>query len=493
MVLAMAGTHPLFAEAPTLEQLFPAGAARGSTNVVTAVGKAEPWPVATWIAGEGVSICCETNAGRLRIQVAADAMPGPRLVRLINDDGASAPRFFVVGDGVEIREAEPNNHYAEAQDGLEFPVTVNGRLDKNGDVDCFLVEIPAGQWLDARLDAYTLMSPVDAVLRLVATNGIQIAWNHDSASLDPRLIWRAPRHTRAVLQVFGFRHPADAAIRLSGGEAAVYRLHLARSTVRPNVLGESGVALDCTNPLSRRTGEGGPGQLEIPGTRLGIIAHGQEEDRHQFIARANEVIELRVDAIRLGSPLDAWLSIEDASGRELARSDDEDGSPDPRLEWKAPEDGPFVAVIGSVTHRGGDHHGYRLSLRRLYPWFAASLEASAITASRGGTNELKLRIKRLRGHTNSLVIRCDGLPAGVLAQPVAVPAGDGEVNIPLLVKDDAAPFMGPVRLILRDEITQEEQAVAVELTSRGVDNGVPQGFQRLVIERTDRLWLTVKP
>ncbi len=86
-----------------------------------------------------MSFNAETNKGKLRVRVAADAEPGPRFVRIYNDEGASEPRFFVVGNGTEIGEVEPNNHFAKAQVITNLPVTINGRLDKNGDVESFAV------------------------------------------------------------------------------------------------------------------------------------------------------------------------------------------------------------------------------------------------------------------------------------------------------------------------------------------------------------------
>src|SRR4030095_4427626 len=139
-----------------------------------------------------------TNIGRFQAQIADDAILGPRLVRLFNDAGASAPRIFVVGQGPESAEVEPNNHFKSAQAVSNMPVTINGRLDKNGDVDAFGLKLREGEWLDARVDAYTLMSEVDAVLRLVTSTGEPLAWNHDFITLDPRLVWRSPAEQTVV-------------------------------------------------------------------------------------------------------------------------------------------------------------------------------------------------------------------------------------------------------------------------------------------------------
>ena len=132
---------------PSLEQFHPIGLARGTTNVVKVVGKVDPWPPQIWGAGAGVDISALTNKNELQFVVAADAAPGVRLVRLFNNEGASEPRPFVVGAGRELVETEPNDHFASAMAIAELPTTINGRLDKSGEVDSYLVRVPAGHRL----------------------------------------------------------------------------------------------------------------------------------------------------------------------------------------------------------------------------------------------------------------------------------------------------------------------------------------------------------
>ncbi|HEY0551897.1 MAG TPA: hypothetical protein VGF13_20000, partial [Verrucomicrobiae bacterium] len=140
-----------FAAAPSLDGFYPAGGERGMTGVVAVMGKFDVWPPKVWIDQPGVAFIAETNNGKFHMSIASDAAPGPRLVRLYNEEGASEPRFFVVGETKEIAESEPNNHFAKAQPVSDLPSTINGRLDKNGDADSFTIRLRAGQWLDARV------------------------------------------------------------------------------------------------------------------------------------------------------------------------------------------------------------------------------------------------------------------------------------------------------------------------------------------------------
>jgi hypothetical protein len=85
-----------FAAPPTLDHLYPAGGQQGTTVTVNVVGKTDPWPVQVWTDTPGLAFKPDKDKGKFQVEVAKDAAPGPRLVRLYNDEGASTLRFFVV-------------------------------------------------------------------------------------------------------------------------------------------------------------------------------------------------------------------------------------------------------------------------------------------------------------------------------------------------------------------------------------------------------------
>jgi len=475
----------VFAEKPALEHLFPAGATPGTTNTLTLSGKFEPWPPHFWAEGEGISFNAETNKGKVEITVTADVKAGPRLIRIYNDEGASDPRIFVIGAGREIIEAEPNDLFSKAEELKELPVTINGRFEKRGDVDCFALHMRAGEWLDARVDSYTLESKLDCVLRLVDGAGYELALNHDWATFDPRLIWRAPTDQKVVLEIFGFAYPANSDIQLSGGDGAIYRLHIAASKDRPADICEQPTEKEPNDSIA----EANP--LECDRKIIGVINNARDEDRFQFAAKKDEMYEFAVVAASLGSPLDSWLRIEDSRGKELARNDDSSGSRDPRLEWKALAETNYIVALGSVTHRGGSEYRYDLSMRKLLPDFKASAPANAFAIAPGSTNEVKMNVKRLRGFTNELSAAITLLPEQVKAESVTIPQKDGEVILKMVAATNAPAFNGPISIVITDATAKSERKVPFELVSRSEDNGVPGGYSKLLVESTDALWLTV--
>ena len=467
-----------FAEKPNLEQIYPTAAARGETNTLNLSGKFEPWPPKIWCSTPGVEFTFSTNKNTVEIAVPADTQPGPCLVRLYNDEGASELAIFVISESPHLRDAEPNNHFTKPQSVTNFPTTINARLDKNSDVDSFGLTLKAGQWLDARLESHTLMSKVDAVLRLVTTNGYQLAWNHDFASFDPRLIWQAPCDQEVVLQVFGFAYPAGSEIALSGGNGAVYQLALSVGTKPPE---------DSNGPLT----EG----ANLSGTNSPVfetICPAGDEDKYAIQLDKDEIIEVRVDAMEFGSDLDPWVKVEDSAGKELARNDDAEGSRDALLEWKAPADGGYNIVVGSVTHRGGAGWRYRLLAQKVAPDFRATVEENSFVLESTGTHDLKVSTKRLRGFTNELTITLESLPPGVTVEPVKVAEKGKDATLKLVTKD-APAFNGTIKVQVKDNITNEQRPAMFSLVSRSENNGVPGGYSRLLVETTEHLWLTIKP
>src|SRR5262249_13441154 len=101
-----------FAAVPTLDHLYPVAVQAGATNSVTAIGKFDPWPVKVWVDAPGVVFRPETNSGKFKVEVAADAPVGPRLIRAFDERGASVLRFLVVTREPQLVEQEPNDDFA---------------------------------------------------------------------------------------------------------------------------------------------------------------------------------------------------------------------------------------------------------------------------------------------------------------------------------------------------------------------------------------------
>ena len=526
---------------PTLTHLYPVAGQQGTSFAVAASGKFGPWPPQIWADTSGIQFTPTPITGVFNVDLAPNVAAGPHLVRLFNDEGASAPRFLIVTRTPELRDTERNDELKGAQPIRTLPASIGGRLDKAGDVDGFAVCLKQGETLVASVDAYVLGSSCDAFLRIVDPQGQVQAFNHDRQNPDPFLAWTPPRDGTFIVQVMAFAYPANSSVQLTGGEGCIYRLHLRsgpiiRFTLPLAVPGGSNTAvrlvgwnlpastievapphgsmhcggmpldfpgMELLQPVAvsslAETIEEEPSEIaalpprEVPFAITGQINAPGDEDRFRFTARMKQVYDLKVTGARAGSSLDAWLKIEDSEGKEIARNDDAAGSRDPQLTWTAPADGIFTIALGELTHRGGPDFIYRIAITEAEPSVTGTAAAHSITVQRGKTAELKVAVKRAHGFSRKLEIAAGPLPAGVSATPVEVPAKDGEIALTFVAESDAGPSAQPCSVFLREVETGEEIPVRFPLVATSEDNGVPQGYAELVVNATEQLWITVPP
>jgi len=475
---------------PTLTHLFPVAGQQGKTVSVTASGKTEPWPPQVWVDAPGITFKPAKANGKFDVEIAKDAALGPYLVRFFNKDGASAPRYFIVSTAPELLDAEPNDTFKSPQKIAQLPATISGKLDKAGDVDSFAVARKKGETLNARLEAYVLGSAFDGMLRIVDGNGTQFAFNHDDGrTLDPLLTWSAPSDGVFIVQLMGFVYPAATDVGFTGGEGCVYRLHLTtnpheRVTLPPHDANQGGEVAEQEPNNAGHNAQA----IHFPCSIPGAIEKAGDEDRFVFTAMKGKAYEFKLTGSRAGSPLDAWLKIENKDGKELARNDDAEGSRDPQLTWTAPGDGTFIAAIGDLTHHGGRDYLYRLAIAEAKPSVTATAVHHSVAVTAGKTSEIKTTVKRVNGLKSKLQLAAKNLPEGVSSVAVDVPEKGGEVTLKIVATDGAASASQPFQLVVRETESGAEHAVPHLMTTTGENT---QGYTALVINSTDQLWVTV--
>jgi hypothetical protein len=86
-------------------------------------------------------------------------------------------------------------------------------------------------------------------------------------------------------------------------------------------------------------------------------------DLYRFTAEAGDELLFRVTAQPLESPLDAVLTLRDASGQELASNDDYLTS-DPVLAYRFPKGGEYAVEVRDVSYGGSLESAYRLTISR---------------------------------------------------------------------------------------------------------------------------------
>jgi len=199
-------------EHPFITGMFPLGGREGRETVVSLDG---------WNLRE--------------TQLTLDTRPGAGAIRRTPSDQGEGPSnrvTYAVDTLAECTEVEPNDAAAGAQQ-IELPLTVNGRIDRPGDVDVFQFEAAAGDEIVAEVLARRLHSPLDALLRLTDASGSVLAWNDDHEYKDEYLhtdMGLLTHHADSYLRV---ELPSDGTycVQLTdsqghGGDAYGYRLRI---------------------------------------------------------------------------------------------------------------------------------------------------------------------------------------------------------------------------------------------------------------------------
>lgn len=192
---------------PYITHIYPLGAQKGSTTQVELHGINLPAPSTS-------------------VVVPADS-PLLQQVQTTGNGLISNSLPFIAGDTPETQEIEPNDAIAQATK-IQTPVTINGRIQKPGDVDYLLFSAKKGERLIMDVRARRLESPLDSIITLLNTNNGWLAENDDTTDLSEGLI---THHADSYL---AYNVPADgdyvlrlADIQGNGGEEYAYRVTVA--------------------------------------------------------------------------------------------------------------------------------------------------------------------------------------------------------------------------------------------------------------------------
>lgn len=458
-------TAPMLAlAAPGFESISPAGGKVGTSFVAKVAGKGlDKGSPQGWCSNPGVKITpapgTKPGAGQWKIDITADAKPGPCLVRFHSDDGSTPPRIFEVGTLEEVAEAEPNDDFKEVKAAAEakaegaapapqaprMNTTLNGVLAREGDSDTFALRVQKGRPITLALHGYSLGSSMDPAMRLLDARGVELAGSHDSHNLDPVIRHLPGADGILYAQVFAFVHPPQADIAFKGTANHVYRLHVT----------ESGQSDSSSIPSAATVTSASP--LTMPFTLAGSIATPGAEATHSITVKKGEDLLVTVRAKALRSPLEATLRIESADGKMLAQNDDATSissgnsatALDPALHWKAPADSTCKLIIGDRFQTGSAEHRYELSVQPWKPGVSAQVDTHAYRVEPGKSADLKVTVKFDGSYPDKLRAHATGLPPGVTAADVEVPAKGGELKLTLKAAADAPPAQAVFAVELR--------------------------------------------
>jgi len=273
----------------------------------------------------------------------------------------------------------------------------------------------------------------------------------------------------------GGRAGEQAAVTLTGWNLAETNLVLDESTARP---GSGTLAGNYFNPVpfavddlpecfanatnhSRNTAQ----TVRLPVIINGRVRQPGESEVFKFAGRAGETIVAEVVARRLDSPLDSFLRLTDATGRQLAFNDDfeDKGSglnthhADSYLTNTLPAEGEYYIHLHDTQGQGGPEYGYRLRLSERRPDFALRVVPSSLSLRTGMSLPVTVFALRRDGFTNAINLELADAPRGFSLSGARI--GDNQDKAQFTLKAPAEPTTAPVAIVIEGHATIEGKLV----------------------------------
>ena len=440
----------------------------------------------------------------LEITLPEKVVPGNYEIRVITTSGLSNPLLFQIGQLPEFYEKEPNNQATSPEKLPTLPILINGQI-MPGDVDCFRFHATKGQSLVFQTDARSLVPYLadavpgwfQAVLTLYDAKGREVAYDDDYlSSPDPVLIYPVPEDGNYTLSIRDsiFRGREDFVYRVSIGETPfIERIFplggMQNSEVEVNLYGVNlpekklkfKTAGNAPQMQSIRVKKDGlysnsrlfsvsslPDSFEKEPNNLfsqafavtndtvfnGTIGTPGDQDWFSFTGYKGDQKTIEVYARRLGSPLDARLTLLDAQQKVVAASDDvEDKSDglmthhaDARIDFTLPESGTYFVRLDDTQSKGGEEYAYRLMIGEEHPDFQLRIVPSSIRIPQEGTAIVNVHAIRYGGFTGKVTLSILDAPLGITLQRAVIPEGADSAQIIIAASQRAEKQLVPLEI-----------------------------------------------
>lgn len=321
---------------------------------------------------------------QVRFNVADDALPGVRDVRVATPNGVSTiAQLVIAGDPIVVETAD--NDEFDSATPFAVPATLCGSLEKAEDVDWFKFSARGGERLYLTVRCMKLQDRIhdlqrhaDPILTIRQANGATIATSDNVFGADPFLCHTFDEDGEYYLEIRDVRYQGNKfwqyAIEVSHQPyaTAVFPLAFTPETTEANVApliagpmgempvdrgkvtippasltlpeavsigirtarlrydggGEQAVAVviaDGPFEFESDTGNDTPEtaqEVQLPAGIHGRIERPRDVDCFAFTAERGERFDFEVFASRVGSPLDSHLRLLDAEGKPLQLNDD---------------------------------------------------------------------------------------------------------------------------------------------------------------------------
>lgn len=428
------------------------------------------------------------------VAIAPDAPCGVHDARVMTRLGVSSARAFSVGTMPEVTQQKPNNSLETA---LKIqPNTICNAVMTRRAIDFYSFEGAKGQRVIVDCAAAGIDSKLVAVVIVADAHGHDLVVNRAGGLVD-------------------FIPPADGtyfikihSLTFQGGAEHFYRLALleARGTGpvsrQPSTstvssiswLPEESSKLPQVAEVEPNNRANEAQKITLPCEIAGQFYPAADVDTYEFAARKGEIWWVEVVSERLGLPTDPFVVVQRVTkegGEEkltdVAELNDipspmklssngysydgppyDAGSADPLGKVEIKEDGIYRLQIRDLFGgtRTDPSHVYRLIVRKAEPNFALAAWALHLTlrngdraalskpiALRGGaTMAFEVVVVRKDGFDGAIDLSMEGLPPGITACGMKIPAGKSKGMMIITAAEDAPRSVATAKLVGRAQI-----------------------------------------
>jgi len=419
------------------------------------------------------------------IDIASDAPLGMNLWRLSCARGGTGGRPFIVGDLPEFIETESNSTLEQAE-MVSLPLTINGQIEGERDLDYFQFQANEGEVVTADVVSRRLGSPLEPVAEIYDDRGVRIPVQRVYVGSDPVLAMQVPRtgNYRLMLGHLGFHGGPQFVYRVTvstkpfvpvvfpaGSQAGTRRLfegyaltgHRKMQSIPFEFeipLGTSGEqwlhsGLPCTNSVALEAGDlldvldqenndsVATAQLLDGSCNIhGRFLDAKDEDWYRFTAAKDSLWAMECRRFPRGSDCLPIVTVTHSDGVPLSTATMASDPRQPcRLQWRSPADGSYCIRVRDVQQgiRGGPDFIYRMSLRPATPGFELSLDADFANVVQGAKGEIELKARRTGEFAGPIELQVDGMPEGVRFEPTQIAAGQDTIKLVFVADDQARP------------------------------------------------------
>jgi hypothetical protein len=153
--------------------------------------------------------------------------PGPARISVVSGDVVTNPAPTIISDLILVTENEQENNTPEKAMPVTMPVGINGRIESDLDIDCYVFDAKKGERFSIEVLARRHGSALDSHLRVLDISGKQLQLNDDL---------RVGKRNYADSQIENWTAPADGKyvieirdLHLRGGDSYVYFVKLTRA------------------------------------------------------------------------------------------------------------------------------------------------------------------------------------------------------------------------------------------------------------------------